>query len=204
MALADYTDLKAAVASWMNRTDLTSAIPDFIALAEGRIARDMRLRSQVTETTLSTVANTQTVALPADIVEIENISVVANPNRPLSVITPEQMDFKYPDAFWTSQPSHFSIIGSTLYLGPTPDAVYSLHLAYYGRITALATTATNALLTSHPIIYLAASLSEGYLYLKDTDAAALWNDRYRSAKDSLQQSDDSLLRSGSQMRVRAL
>ena len=79
MALANYTDLKAAVASWMNRTDLTSAIPDFIALAEGRIARDMRLRSQVTETTLSTVAGTQTVALPDGIVEIENISVVANP-----------------------------------------------------------------------------------------------------------------------------
>ena len=37
MALANYSDLQSAVAGWLNRTDLTSQIPDFIALAESKL-----------------------------------------------------------------------------------------------------------------------------------------------------------------------
>ena len=33
MALTTYTELKASVADWLNRTDLTNVIPDFISLA---------------------------------------------------------------------------------------------------------------------------------------------------------------------------
>ena len=35
MALANYSDLCTAVAAGLNRTDLTSKIPDFVLLAEG-------------------------------------------------------------------------------------------------------------------------------------------------------------------------
>jgi len=34
MALTTYTELKASIADWLNRSDLTAAIPDFISLAE--------------------------------------------------------------------------------------------------------------------------------------------------------------------------
>ena len=44
MALSTYTELKASVADWLNRTDLTSVIPDFIALAEAQIERTLRTR----------------------------------------------------------------------------------------------------------------------------------------------------------------
>jgi len=44
MSLANYTDLLASVATWLNRTDLTSVIPDFVTLAEERIARDLAER----------------------------------------------------------------------------------------------------------------------------------------------------------------
>ena len=35
MALASYSNLKASLADWLNRDDLTSVIPDFISLARG-------------------------------------------------------------------------------------------------------------------------------------------------------------------------
>ena len=38
MALTTYTELKAAIADWLNRSDLTSQIPDFITLAEAEMA----------------------------------------------------------------------------------------------------------------------------------------------------------------------
>jgi hypothetical protein len=34
MAITTYSELKTAVADWLNRADLTSVIPDFIALAK--------------------------------------------------------------------------------------------------------------------------------------------------------------------------
>ena len=42
MALNTYTALKTSIADFLNRDDLTSVIPDFIALAEAQINRDVR------------------------------------------------------------------------------------------------------------------------------------------------------------------
>ena len=76
-----YTGLQASIASWLHRSDLTAIIPDLIVLAEARLARDLRLRKMVTTTTSSTVASTQGITLPADFLEIENLSVLTNPQR---------------------------------------------------------------------------------------------------------------------------
>jgi len=37
MALTTYTELKSSLADWLNRSDLTSVIPDFISLAEAQM-----------------------------------------------------------------------------------------------------------------------------------------------------------------------
>src|SRR6056300_52465 len=42
MALSNYTELKASIADFLNRDDLTTVIPDFITLAEAQINRDIR------------------------------------------------------------------------------------------------------------------------------------------------------------------
>ena len=42
MALTNYTGLKTSIADFLNRDDLTAVIPDFIALAESQINRDIR------------------------------------------------------------------------------------------------------------------------------------------------------------------
>ena len=70
MALANYTDLLASVASYLHRSDLTANIPDFVVLAEARISRDLRIRKQITTTNLTSVAGTKTLALPSDWLEI--------------------------------------------------------------------------------------------------------------------------------------
>ena len=42
---SNYEELKVAVADWLGRDDLTPRIPDFIALAEHRMARELKLRA---------------------------------------------------------------------------------------------------------------------------------------------------------------
>ncbi len=47
MALTTYNELKTSVGDWLNRTDLTTVIPDFIALAEAQIERQLRTRQMI-------------------------------------------------------------------------------------------------------------------------------------------------------------
>jgi hypothetical protein len=205
MAIATYSDLQTSVANWLKRSDLTSIIPDFITLAEARIARDLRLRKQVTNTALSTVAGTQTVSLPSDFLEMENITLTnTTPPAALSVVTPEIMDRKFPNGYVTGQPVVYTIVGDQVQLGPTPDAVYTVSLDYYQRFAALSTTPTNWLLTNHPSVYLFAALAEASGYVFNDERIPTWEAKYQADVRSLQESDDTALRSGSAMRVRTL
>ncbi len=122
MALATYTNLQASVAAWLHRSDLTALIPDFVALAESRIARDLRIRRQVVTVPISTVANNQAIALPTGFLEIENISISStSPAATLSVVTPEILDRLYPDGYNPGQPVVYTLLGDTILLGPTPN-----------------------------------------------------------------------------------
>ena len=40
MSITNYSELQAASADWLNRSDLTAAIPDFISLVDARLNRD--------------------------------------------------------------------------------------------------------------------------------------------------------------------
>lgn len=205
MALGTYAALKTSIASWLKRSDLTSVIPDFIALGEARIARDLRLRKQVVTTTLNTTAGVQYITLPSDFLEAENITVNTTPPRPVSVVTPELLDVKYPANTWTGVPAVYALLGDQMQFGPTPDAVYPISLAYYQRFTALSNDSdTNWLLTNHPSIYLFAALSEAEPFLVNDPRAATWEAKYANDVKNLQDADDTSLRSGSAMRVRTV
>jgi len=59
MALNTYTALKAAIANWLNRSDLTDEIAnDFIVLTEADLNSKLRVREMITETTLTIDAET--------------------------------------------------------------------------------------------------------------------------------------------------
>jgi hypothetical protein len=65
MALNNYSDLKTSVANYLGRSDLTSAIPDFITLAEIRLARQLRLRQMLQTVTSNTRAAITRLAFQA-------------------------------------------------------------------------------------------------------------------------------------------
>ena len=47
MAIDTYSELKSAIADWLNRDDLTSVIPNFIELAEAELTRNLRHRKMI-------------------------------------------------------------------------------------------------------------------------------------------------------------
>lgn len=201
-----YGGLKASVASWLKRTDLTGDIPDLVRLAEARIARDMRLRAQITFGTLTCSTTLPYVTLPDDFLECENITVTSGGvDHNLTYETPEQLDARFPNGSYTGTPAAYSIIGARMYLGPAPDSAYVLTFTYYSRFTALSADAdTNWLLTQHPSIYLFATLSEAGIFLVNDERVPLFDAKYQADSNALQNSDDESLRSGSVMRVRTV
>lgn len=197
--------LKSAIASWLKRSDLAASIPDLIALAEARIARDFRLRAQITFGTLATTGGVEYVALPADFLELENIGLEGSVERSLTYETPEQMDVRFPLGSGQSRPAVYTVIGDRIIFGPCPDGDYTIKFTYYARFKPLvADTDTNWLLTKHPSVYLFAALSEAAPFVFDDDRAALWESKYQADRSALELADDQSLRSGSALRVRAV
>ena len=67
MTITNYTQLKTAIADFLNRDDLTSAIPTFVSLAEADMNRRLRhWRMQVRSTA---EIDAQYSAFPADWME---------------------------------------------------------------------------------------------------------------------------------------
>ena len=204
MSLANYTDLQASIASWLNHPAATASIPDFIALAEARIARDLRLRSQVAAVTLTTTAGVQGVDLPVGWLEFENLTVTGSPDAQLNYVNIQHLDTKFPSNGYTGKPVVYSVEGSQVLFGPVPDSAYSISVLYYKRYDPLSVTPTNWLLTNHPGIYLFAALCESAPFLNDDARALVWETKYKRDLDALSSSDEDGQFSGSVLKVRTV
>ena len=202
--LPGYASLLASVANWMNRTDLAAVIPDFVLIAEANISRDLRLRKQITSTTLTTSAGVRGTLLPTDWLEFENVSLLTAPERQLTYAPVEHLDSVYPNNGYSGIPSLYTIEGDSILFGPTPDGIYTVSILYYARFPTLVTASTNWLLSNHPSVYLYACLIQACLFLKDAKRAADYKGLYAEVVANLQSQDDRAQHSGSSLRVRTI
>jgi hypothetical protein len=91
MALTTYTELKTSIADWLNRSDLTATIPDFISLAEAQIERTLRTRQMLTRTTLTIDGEFESTQ--SDFLETRALKLTStNPVTPLSFMTMDALD----------------------------------------------------------------------------------------------------------------
>ena len=91
MAISTKAELHTAVANWLNRSDLTSRISEFIVLAEAQLNRLLRTREMLTRSTTSTAD--QYVSLPTDFLEMMNIELTSTtPPKRLIYITSDRSD----------------------------------------------------------------------------------------------------------------
>jgi hypothetical protein len=182
----NHAELKIAITSWLKRSDLAGAIPTFIQLAEARIAREFRLRSQITITTLT--ASSGSAALPADFLEFKAL-VYADNASPLKVGSLEQV---LTDRARISgyRPQFCVVTGDAIQFGPSADQSYTINAAYYAKFPALSADAdTNWLLTNHPGVYLWASLSEAAPWMANDERVVVWETKFAQDSQGLKDSD---------------
>ena len=190
MAITTFSELKTAVANWLDRSDLTDRIPEFIALAEARHRRDFKIRRMETRVTANTIADTEFYTLPDNYVAMRNIQLNTSTKTPLEYLTPEQMD-RVRGGSTTGKPKAYSIIGNTFQLRPIPDSVYEIEMFYYKYFTGLSdSNTTNDMLTYHPDAYLYAVLLEAEPYLQNDKRIALWLQAYEIARKAIIDSNE--------------
>lgn len=179
----DYASLKAAVASWANRDDLTALIPDFIQL--GEIGLYNTLRSRLNEKDNTGVLSSDSITIPGDY--LEAILMTVN-DVPLMRVSPQKMAFLKSTTAGELQPQYFTREQGKIIVFPyLGGATY--RLLYWGSFIPLSdANPTHALLVSNPDLYLWFALLELAVYLDDEKGGARWSAQAKRAVDGLNQS----------------
>lgn len=185
MAITTYAELKAAIADFLNRDDLSSVVPTFISLAEADIQR--RVRHWRMEKRSTAELDTQYSAIPANFVEVIRFYVTSNDTKPLELISQaELLDRKRKNLNTSGSPSYYALTAGELEIYPVPDGTYDVELYYVSRIPALSdSNASNWLLEQYQDAYLYGALVHSAPYLNDDARAAVWAALYQSAIDAI-------------------
>ncbi len=179
MAISTFTELKASIASWLHRSDLTTVIPDFITLLESRINRTLRLRTMESDNSLTLTSGTRTVALPSGYVEPISLALI------ISGEAYDYLDYRLPNQLpidvnssSARRPRMYAINGTNIEFPNLSDETYAMTFRMVGTFTLSDASPTNWLLTNHPDIYLFGSLLEATSYLNNDKRIPLWQMKY--------------------------
>jgi len=184
MALTTNTELKAAIADWINRSDLTTQIIDFIRLAETKMVRDIKTSEFEVNTTLTVDAASK--ALPADFSSLVYIELDGD-YPSLDYFPPDEINSRFASSI-AGRPIAFTIQANSIYFYPTPSTTFTATYTYIAKPD-IATDSTNRMLTMYPDVYLFGALAEAADYLGDDALLAKYAAKYQSAVQSINESD---------------
>ena len=189
MAISNYSDLQAAAANWLNRTDLTDRIPEFIALAEAQMNRRLRVRQMVTRAEAALA--TEFVDAPSDMLEPIQLTLEDSESdiRLLQYLAPERLLAKKASAGSSAAPEFYTVIGGALQLLPAPNIAYTSELTYYAQIPPLGSNSTNWLLGAYPDADLYGALVQAAPYLVDDERIVTWGTMFQAALNDIQMSN---------------
>ena len=205
MAISTKAELHTAVANWLNRSDLTDRIPEFISLAEASFNRNLRVRDMLVRSTASVTS--QYISIPTDFLEMLNIELTSTspPKRLVYITSDRSDDYREQQNNQAGTPDYYTIEGNSIQLLPTPSASVTVQLNYYQKIPALsglADSANNWLLLAHPDIYLYSTLMQASPFLMDQESTQLWDGLLARSMQELQVSDEKSRYSGGTLNMR--
>lgn len=212
MSTDNYTDLKANIASWIMRSDLTSVIPDFITLCEQRIYRGCDpignlpamegLRVRAMETALDETIASGVIAVPTGYLELKHAYINSTPTKPLERKSPEWIYENYPTRSAQDKPATIAREGDNFIFGSYPDSTYNVKGIYYKELDPLSdSNLTNWFTDNAYGLLLFGSLVEAADYVNDTEKMMKYEKRFRDIYSSIQSDDNKENFSGSTLRA---
>jgi hypothetical protein len=181
MTIDTYGELKTAVANWLERTDLTSRIPEFIALAQSKMYRGvmgldgrtwrvppLRVRNMITTADIAVTSGSG--SLPSGWLEFVRLWISDTDQR--------NLEYLPPPTFYNWASSHteaageavqwYTIEGLTIRLAPpNTETVKSVH---YATFTAMSADGdADWVMTNAPHAYLHGALAEAWGFIGGND-----------------------------------
>lgn len=177
MTIATFADLKASLASWSNRSDLTAQIPDFIGYGHQQICS--MLRAPVLLQTTTVTVGAETVATPAGFLAAARFYLNLTPRITLKQVTAEARSELAAQYATGDHPGWFALEGSNFVFAPPFTGSATGSLLYYAQPSTLAAdTDTNVVLSKYPFLYLFGGLSALFSYLEDDARADRWEGKF--------------------------
>jgi hypothetical protein len=190
MAFTNYSALKTTVANYLGRTDLTTQIPDFITLAETRLARELRTRQMLKSATSSMTSGDARVALPTDFLQVRDLYIQGNPRMPVTYLAPSAFT-RDARADESGLPVYYTVLASEFLFAPIPDGTRTLEILYYAKPAVLSDSNTsNVFLANYPDALLYGALLEAEPYLINDARVQLWVSLYDRAINSISSADE--------------
>jgi hypothetical protein len=204
MALTTYAELKTSVADFLNRTDLTSAIPTFISLAEADFNR--KIRHWRMEKRSTAVIDSQYTSPPTDFLEPIRLSMLSGNTSPLEPVSQSQMmEQRQLGQNTSGTPRFYAITDGSIEVYPNPNSdTLTLEMVYYGRPTALSDVNTsNWLLTYYPDAYLYGALVHSAPYLADDSRIQVWASLLNNSISGINSDNESAKYGGVGLKMKA-
>lgn len=195
MAISTYTELKASIANWLNRSDLTSEIADdFIKLVEADLNAKLRIRQMEQIETITIDSETETV--PTDFIAVRSLYILSNGTKyHLNYISPASL-ISIKGGSTSGLPRTYTIESDNgteqFRFAPAPDSSYTGYIQYYKAFTPLsAANASNYILASHPAVYLYGTLFHAANFIGGIDQgqSQSWLGMYQTALERLEDND---------------
>lgn len=184
MAIGTFSELKTSIGNWLQRSDLSSVIPDFITMAEAQLRRDSRLLVAGLEAVDETLSvSDELTSLPAGMLALSSIF---RADGELIYMPSAEQRARYTEP---GTPASYAIQGGKLRLYPSPDATYDLSISYYSLPSLSNAEPTNWLLENHPGIYLHAALLQAEPYLKNDERITVWAQMLENGLKNLARAD---------------
>lgn len=215
MSITTYGELKTAIANWLERSDLTSRIPEFISLAQARMYRGMlgpdgrtwlipplRIRDMLTTADITVTDGVG--SLPAGWLEFKRVWIddTDQPNLTYMPVT-TFYDWAQSHTEAAGEPVQgYTIEGSTIRIAPpNTETLKSVH---YAKFTAMSADGdADWIVTNAPNVYLDGALAEAYAgYLRDPEGAAHHGQVFAAGVRGLMAQDAMGQAAGSALRMR--
>lgn len=185
-----YGFLEQEIPSYLERTDpaFIAQIPNFVMLAENRIASNMKQQGFQTVVTgnFNLTPNLVKPTWWRETISF-NWTDASGQRHQLYLREYEYLREFWPDTTQTGEPQYYADYNfNNFLLVPTPSAAFDFELVYYARLEPLDDTQqTNWLTVNAPQALLYACLMEASMWCKNWEQAAAWQAQYNQVRGDL-------------------
>jgi len=184
-AFTTYTDLKATVAEWLAKTNLTAMVPAFITLAEKELNAKFTLFAMETVEYVDTVAGSPYLEYPTRYKSLRWLRLNQIGADPIDYITSEQFTSDK-RLLVAGTPDKYTLHGDRIQLGPVPSSVLEIEAGVVAKFQELSdSVSSNWWLENFPGLLLYTTLKHAEPYLKNDERVQTWHTMRQLEEDSL-------------------